>query len=132
MIGLESIYDNMDAAERNLLRDLRSDGGPIRLFFHIASQNIGLKGNLFDAIDAIAQEGRVDLRILHASPNSPIFSRDRLISLGKRPERVLASLKHVDESLREMEALAASSLRRRTHEYPFLWRAYALSSRLYF
>jgi hypothetical protein len=132
MIGLEVLYDNMDDAEHNLLADLRSDCGPIRLFFHIASQNIGLKGNLFEVIDDIAQDGKVDLRILHASPNSPLFSRDRLISLGKRPERVLASLKHVDESLREMEALAASSLRRRTHEDPFLWRVYGLSDKLYF
>ena len=132
LIGLETIYENMNAAEQNLLSDLRNNPGPIRLFFHIASQNINISGSLFDIIDSLAQDGGIDLRILHASPSSPLFSRDRLVSLGKRPERVLMRLKHVDDSFKELEALASSTLRRRTHEYPFIWRIYGLSDKLYF
>lgn len=132
LIGLQAIHENWNVAERQLLADLRSNPGPIRLFFHIASQSIGLSGSFFDIIDSIVQEGRVDIRILHASPDSPLFARDRLLALGKRPERVLASLKYVDDSLRQLEAAAQSSLRRRSHDHPFLWRIYGLSDHLYF
>jgi len=51
LIGLETTYDNMIAAEPFLLQDIKSNSGPIRLFFHIASQNTGLSGSLFDIID---------------------------------------------------------------------------------
>src|SRR5262249_33305275 len=108
------------------------DPGPIRLFFQIASRSVGIKGTLFDVVDAISQAGRVDLRILHASQDSPLFARDRLLAIGKRPDLVLSSLAYVNKSLRELEAMAASSLRRRTHDQPFLWRMYGLSERLYF
>ena len=131
LIGLDGIYENMDAAEPIILDDIRTTPGPIRLFFHIASSNIGLRGSLFELIDNIAQEGQVDIKILHASPQSPLFAHDRLLSIDKRPERVLASLRYVNDSLRELEALATSSLRRRTHEYPFIWRIYGLAERLY-
>src|SRR5205823_6571031 len=66
------------------------------------------------------------------SPRSPLFAPDRLLSLGKRPERVLHSLRFVDQSLHQLENYAASSLRRRTHEHPFIWRMYGFSERLYF
>lgn len=132
MIGLDQIYDNMDKAEEILLNDLKDNPGPIRLFFNIASQNVGLSGSLFDIIESIAQVGEVDIRILHSSVHSPLFSEDRLLSLGKIPERVLASLKYVDESLKSLEARASSTLRRRAHDYPFIWRIYGLNNKLYF
>ena len=131
MIGLSKIYDSMASAEADILQDLENDPGPIRLFFHIASKNLGLKGSLFDHVDSIAQSGEVDVRIMHASLESPLFSRDRLVSLSKDPERVLSSLQYVENSLSHLEELAGASFRRRTHKYPFIWRMYGLSRKLY-
>lgn len=130
-IGVREIYVNYALAESDIMADLRRSGGPVRLFFQIASQSVNAKGTLFDSLDELVHRSQVEIRVLHAGIDSPLFSPDRLVALGKHPGRVRTSLRYVDESLRDLEAVANSSLRRRRHDYPFIWRMYGFSSSLY-
>ena len=130
-IGLEKIYDSYESAESAILDELRTSKGLVRLFFHIASQNIGLKGSLFDILDDIARKAEPEVRILHSALNSQLFAPDRLAAIGTNPDRVIGSLHYVDESLRQLEQITTSSLRRRSHDSPFIWRIYGFTERLY-
>ena len=42
LIGLEKIYDSFDLARANIYSDLKDTKGPIRIFIHIASQDVGI------------------------------------------------------------------------------------------
>jgi len=130
LIGLEKIYSTYDHAEHDLLNELKTTSGPVRLFLQIAAQNIGLKGSLFDLLHDLSLK-EVELRILHTSETSPLFSRDRLLSMGKNPDRIIATLRYVNESLRNLEMQPGTSLRHRIHRWPFIWRIYAFEKRLY-
>jgi hypothetical protein len=130
-IGIQKIYPNYTDAEPDIMRDMLKSSGPIRLFFQIASQSVNTKGTLFDTLDELVRRSQAEIRVLHAGVDSPLFSPDRLLALGKHPSRVLTSLRHVDESLRDLEAITNSSLRRRRHDYPFIWRMYGFGSTLY-
>jgi 8-oxo-dGTP pyrophosphatase MutT (NUDIX family) len=132
LIGLEKIFDNFDVARPYIFEDLRSTEGPIRIFIHIASQDIGLKGSFFDVLDGVANKGTVDIRVLHADAGSPLFAKSRMVSLGKDYDRVLDSLNYAASSLRSLEQSKTSSLRRRSHSLPFIWRLYFVFDRLYF
>ena len=105
--------------------------GLVRLFFHIASQNIGLKGSLFDILQEIAERAEPEVRILHSALDFPRFAPDRLRSIKKNPDLVIKSLRYVHDSLRALEEIGTSSLRRRNHDSPFIWRIYGFSDRLY-
>jgi len=131
LIGLERIFDNFDSARTAIFDDIRTTSGMIRIFIHIASQDVSQKGTFFDVLEEVAKEGKVDIRVLHAGRSSPLFDRDRLISLGKDPSRVLRSLEWASDSLQMLERLQNSPLRRRSHSFPFIWRMYGVADRLY-
>lgn len=76
--------------------------------------------------------GSVDIKVLHAERDSPLFARDRLLSMGKNPEQVIQSLNHAHDALRYLQNIQGSTLRRRSHSLPFLWRLYIVQDRLYF
>ncbi|WP_438729253.1 TIR domain-containing protein [Parasphingorhabdus sp. DH2-15] len=131
LIGLERIYDSFNLARDDIYSDLKSTKGPIRIFIHIASQDIGISGSFFDVLDEVAKSGNVDMRVLHASINSPLFRKERLISIGKDFRRVMHSLEYATNSLKSLEEAKNSSLRRRSHDFPFVWRLYFVFDRLY-
>lgn len=131
MIGLENIYENFEVARPFIYRDLRDTVGPIRIFVYIASQDFGLKGSFFDVLDEVVQKQTVDIRVLHATHDSPLFEKDRLISIGKDYGRVIKSLDYARTSLNALEDSESSSLRRRSHDFPFVWRLYFVFERLY-
>lgn len=131
LLGLERVFDNFESARSAIFEDLRSTAGPIRIFIHIASQDVGQSGSFFDVLEDVVKGGEVDVRVLHAGRDSPLFDRDRLISLGKDHSRVIRSLTWASESLQLLEQLENSPLRRRSHSLPFIWRMYGVADRLY-
>lgn len=131
LIGLEKVYENFDSARDHIYEDLKNTQGPIKIFIHIASQDIGLKGAFFDVLKEVVEKKTVDIRVLHAAHESPLFSKDRLLLIGKNYDHVIASLEYASSSLRRLETIEASALRRRSHELPFIWRLYFVFDRLY-
>jgi hypothetical protein len=87
LIGLERVYESFDSARSFIFNDIRNTAGPIRIFIHIASQDVGQNGSFFDVLEDVVKQGKVDVRVLHAGYDSPIFDKDRIISLGKDPFR---------------------------------------------
>ena len=128
---LKHIYESYDRAEYNILQDLKNSTGPIRLFFHIASQNIGLRGSLFSYNPRYCSQIKARNQGPSCGPELPLFASDRLISINKDPNRVLATLRHVNEFSREFEKIDQTSFRKRLHDYPFIWRLYGFSESLY-
>ena len=51
--------------------------------------------------------------------------------MGKNPDRIITTLRYVNESLRDLESQQGTSLRQRIHSWPFMWRIYAFDKRLY-
>jgi hypothetical protein len=131
LIGLQKIYRTYDEAEKDIINDLKTTQGPVRLFFQIASSSVGAKGNLFEILDELANHRKVEVRILHASESSNLFSRERLLSINKDPDTILSTLKYVNISLKNIESKQGSSLLRRTHSFPYFWRMYAFEHCLY-
>lgn len=131
IVGLHKIYSTYDEAEKDIINDLKTTQGPVRLFFQIASSSVGAKGNLFEILDELANQRKVEVRILHASESSNLFSRERLLSINKDPDTILSTLKYVNTSLKNIESKQGSSLLRRTHRFPYFWRMYAFEHRLY-
>ena len=130
-IGLENIFENFETARPYIYEDLKNTNGPIRVFVQIASQDFGLKGSFFDVLDEVVQKQTVDIRVLHAAHESPLFEKNRLISLGKDYDRVIKSLDYASLSLKTLEESESSALRRRSHHLPFIWRLYFVFERLY-
>jgi hypothetical protein len=131
LIGLEKIYKTYDEAEADILNEFDKTVGPVRLFFQIASRNVSGKGSLFDKLDELTNKRHVEVRILHASQHSNLFSRERLESIKKDYDTVINTLKCVNISLKTLESKQGTSLLRRTHHFPYLWRIYAFENRLY-
>jgi 8-oxo-dGTP pyrophosphatase MutT (NUDIX family) len=131
-LGLAKIYPNYLLAEKDIIEDLRRSSGPVRMFLQIATQNIGDKGSIYDLIQEITAKKSIEFRILHTSEKSPLFARDRLMAMGKDPDKIQASLRYVSRSLSILESQVGISLRHREHHWPFLWRVYVLDKRLYF
>jgi predicted nucleotide-binding protein len=44
IVGLSKIYDTYDEAEKDIINDLQTTQGPVRLFVQIASKSFGAKG----------------------------------------------------------------------------------------
>lgn len=130
IFGFDRVYNSYLEAEADILADIESSAGPIRLFLHIASQNIGFKGTLFDVINDLKKK-QVEIRILHTDENSPLFNKDRLLSLGKDPEDILTTVRQVSKSLKKLETDSSSSIRHRVHHLPFIWRLYAFDTKAY-
>jgi hypothetical protein len=101
-VGIREIYPNYNLEEPEILNEMSSSSGPTRLFFQIASQSVNVKGTLFDVLEEVVRRSQVEVRVLHAGVNSPLFAPGRLLALGKHPGRILASLRYVDDSLREL------------------------------
>jgi hypothetical protein len=131
IIGLMRVYDTYDEAEKDIINDLKTTQGPVRLFVQIASKSFGAKGNLFEILDELANQRKVEVRILHASELSNLFSRERLSSMNKDPDTILSILKYVNTSLKNIESKQESSLLRRTHSLPYFWKIYAFEHHLY-
>jgi Predicted nucleotide-binding protein containing TIR-like domain len=130
-VGLDKIYKNYDEAEKDIINDLKTTQGPVRLFFQIASSSVGVKGKLFEILDELANQRKVEVRILHASETSKLFSRERLLSMNKDPNTIISTLKYVHTSLKNIESRQGSSLLRRTHNLPYFWRMYSFEHRMY-
>jgi Predicted nucleotide-binding protein containing TIR-like domain len=130
-IGLERIYNTYDEAEADIINEFKTTQGPVRLFFQIASRNVGTKGSFFDILDELANQRKVEVRILHASETSNLFSRERLLSINKDPDTIISTLKYVKNSLNNIESKQGTSLLRRSHSFPYLWKLYAFEHRLY-
>jgi predicted nucleotide-binding protein/ADP-ribose pyrophosphatase YjhB (NUDIX family) len=129
--GLEKVYTSFQEASEGIYRDLIEADGAIRIFINIASRDFGLKGRFFDVVTEIAQKRNVDLRVLHSSMYSPLFDRDRLASIGKNPDQVLRSLNATIDSLKDLAEAPGSTIRRRSHDLPFIWRLYSVPNRTY-
>lgn len=130
-IGLDKIYHFYHQAEYDIINDLNTTNGPVRLFFQIAAQNIGNKGSIFDVVKEVCSRKSVEFRILHSSEYSPLFARDRLLSKGKDPDTILSSIRYVNQSLRSLEDQVGATLRHRNHDWPFIWRLYGFEEKLY-
>lgn len=130
-IGLVKIYSSYAAAETQILEDLNSASGTIRMFLQVGTLNITGKGTIFDIIERLAVEKSVEIRILHASEESPLFERTRLISLGKNPDAIQETLRYVNRSLSQFDKTTKTSLRHRKHNLPFIWRLYIFDNKLY-
>jgi len=131
LIGLEKIYDNYHKAEKDIIYDLNTTKGPVRLFFQIAAQNIGNKGSIFDVVREVCSKKSIEFRILHSTEDSPLFARDRLLSKSKDPDAIRSSIRYVSESLRLLENQIGATLRHRSHNWPFIWRIYGFEEKLY-
>ncbi|MCW3847734.1 nucleotide-binding protein [Sphingomonas sp. LB-2] len=130
--GLERTYTSFEDAEGDLYNDLANTIGPLQIFCYIGSKDLGIRGALFELMKSLVEAGGVDIRVLHASARSPVFDSQRLLALGKDPERVRELLDHTRESLHRLEQRTNSTLRRRSHDLPYIWRLYCLPDRLYF
>jgi hypothetical protein len=130
VVGIDRIFETYEDAEPEILDDLKNSPGPIRLFLQIASQNIGVKGSLYDIVNILSSKQK-EIRILHTDEHSPMFAKDRLLALGKNPETIITSIRHVYESLAKLEEKEGSSVRQRIHHLSFIWRIYAFDNRLY-
>lgn len=127
--GLGCVYKTYAEAERDILNEFMSTEGPIRLFLYVASQNVGVKGPLLDAIDLSSRRG-VEVRIMHSDLESSIFDRNRLIQMGKDPDRVRNTLSYVSDILGSISE-DGGVISRRAHDLPFIWRMYAFPSAMY-
>lgn len=130
MLGLEKVYESYDVAEKDILNDLKTSPGPIRLFLQIATKNLAVKGSLYDILRDLSSKD-IEIRILHTDENSPLFAKDRLISIGKDPEEVLSNIASVNSKLKNLANKEGSSIRHRIHHLPFIWRLYAFDYKLY-
>jgi predicted nucleotide-binding protein len=126
--GLEKVFSSYEEAEPEILNELRNSYGLVRMFLQIGTKNIFVKGSLYGFIEQASKRG-VELQILHASSESPYFEKERLLSMGKDPEEILSTLKIVNISLEQLSK--KTSLRERTHSWPFIWRIYGFEKRLY-
>jgi hypothetical protein len=143
LIGLRRIYPSYIHAEPDIIHDLSTSRGPIRLFLQIGGRDVAARGSVADFLsgkssrdnvsDLLADaqiDKSVEVQILHADIHSPLFSRERLESLGKKPTDIVESLRHVHRNLDRL-ANSSSSIRHRTHSFPFVWRIYAVDRRIY-
>ena len=129
LIGLEKIFPTYEEAKEQIWKDFQNSSGPIRLFFQIAFGDITIKGSLYDLIKQ-ASEKNTDIRILHASEESPFFSEKRLVEMGKDPKKIMPALDFVNKSLELCEA-QGTKMEHRKHNWPYIWRIYAFEKKLY-
>jgi 8-oxo-dGTP pyrophosphatase MutT (NUDIX family) len=143
LIGLRRVYQNYIHAEPDIIHDLTTSPGPIRLFLQIGGRDVAARGTVADLLNDRSHatnvsdllldaniDKTVEVQILHADIQSPLFSRERLESLGKNPSDIAESLRHVHRNLERLTN-STSSIRHRTHSFPFVWRIYAVDRRLY-
>ncbi len=130
IIGLDTIYPTYTSAEPDILAELDSTNGPIRIFAQIGASTIGEKGSFFDKILQLGKK-KVEIRTLHADRTSPFFNESRLRELGKNPDQIYRILDYVKRSLIELEHNPYSSLRHRTHKWPYVWRMISSDNKLF-
>lgn len=128
-IGIEKIYNSYIECESDLFKSFRKTQGPVRLLLYVASQNVGIKGPILDLIEEISRQG-VEVRILHASLNSPTFSKERLVNIGKDYDRIRNTIEYVGAELSKLQDNDLPVLRR-GHDLPFIWRMYAFPEHVY-
>lgn len=129
LMGVEKVYDSYADAEPDIFSTFRNTKGPVRLLLYVASQDVGVKGPILDLIDEASQRG-VEVRILHADPRSPTFSKERLEHIGKDYDRVRNTIEYVTTELNRLQQ-SERPLFRRGHDLPFIWRMYVFPEHMY-
>ena len=129
LIGADRIFPSYVEAEPEIFKSFQKTNGPIRLLLYVASQNVGIKGPILDLIDESSKRG-VEVKVLHASPSSPTFSRERIELLGKDHTRIQNTIEFVSAELGRFSESGATVFRR-GHDLPFVWRLYIFPEHAY-